>query len=160
MKNITLPNGNVVNTNETTYTISSNGSYTIKSKDNLDNEGTLNFKIDKIDKVNPTITYTKEIASNKLSGFININLSDIGSGIDYLLLPDNTKVYNVSNYKYPIDSNGYYGFSVYDKVGNKTNVNIEVNELSTNINPSGTDRIEYKLEGATVQNWTTYIHLL
>ena len=156
VKNITLPNGNIVNTNETTYTISSNGSYTIKSKDNLDNEGTLNFTIDKIDKTNPAFQVNKEIASNKLSGFININLSDIGSGIDYLLLPNSTKVYDTLNYKYPISNNGYYGFSVYDKVGNRTNINVEVSELLTNINPSGTDRIEYKLEGATVQNWTTY----
>ncbi|NLZ35804.1 MAG: hypothetical protein GX889_13085, partial [Clostridiales bacterium] len=47
-------------------------------------------------------------------------------------------------------------FSVYDKAGNKTNVNIEVNELLTNINSSGISKIEYKLEGATVQNWTVY----
>ena len=43
-----------------------------------------------------------------------------------------------------------------DKANNKTTSTIEVNEIITNIVPSDISKIEYKLEGATIQNWTVY----
>ena len=160
IKEVLLPNGRISGDGKKEisieYPVSENGQLTFVVTDMAGNSTTKVVNTDKIDKINPTITYTKEVAANKLSGFINISLSDNLSDIDYLVLPDNTKVYNVSNYKYPIKSNGNYYFLVYDKAGNKNFVNVSVNELLTNITPSEIDRIEYKLEGATIQNWTVY----
>jgi len=156
IKSIILPNGNVINSDKATYLTDKNGNLTFKAIDNVGNITTKTITIDKIDKIGPELTYKKEISSSKLSGFINISLNDTMSGVDYLVLPDNTKVYNVSNYKYPINNNGIYYFMAYDKLGNGSSLSISVDELLTNINPSGISKIEYKLEGATVQNWTVY----
>ena len=156
IKSIILPNGNVINSDKVTYLTDKNGNLTFKAIDNVGNITTKTITIDKIDKIGPELTYKKEISSSKLSGFINISLNDTMSGVDYLVLPDNTKVYNVSNYKYPINNNGIYYFMAYDKLGNGSSLSISVDELLTNINPSGISKIEYKLEGATVQNWTVY----
>lgn len=157
---VILPNGRISgdgkNNISTDYVITENGSYTFKVTDLANNTTTQTIVIDKIDKTAPTITFNKEISNDKLSGFININVSDIGSGVSHIVLPDNSKISNTLNHKYLITNNGYYNFIVYDNVGLKANLNVYIIDLISNITNSGISKIEYMLEGATVKGWTIY----
>ena len=93
--------------------------------------------------------------------------------IKELVLP-NGVVINEPNYKYRIDSNGEYLITAIDEAGNSSYASIKVSELGSfdegggnggssggNNNTfdsavSGIGRIEYKLSGATIKDWTNY----
>ena len=56
IKSIVLPNGNVVNTTTTSYTVSANGIYYFKAIDCMGNETISSIIVSNIDKKNPTVT--------------------------------------------------------------------------------------------------------
>jgi len=118
------------------------------------NEIIKNININTIDKIPPTINISKVINSNKLSGYLNINVTD-NEAVDEIILPNNERITS-NNIQYPLLNNGFYMVTAKDKANNKTTSTIEVNEIITNIVPSDISKIEYKLEGATIQNWTVY----
>ena len=152
---ILLPNGNKVTTSTTSYTVSSNGTYTFKAYDNVGNETIVNVVVNKIDKELPTINYTKEFNANKTSVYINLSVIDSLSGFSKLELPTG-EIITTSSYKYPISNNGMYLFTAWDKANNESVIVVTVNELNTNDTASGISKIEYKLSGATIKDWTTY----
>ena len=152
---ILLPNGNKVTSSTTSYTVSSNGTYIFKAYDNVGNETTVNVVVNKIDKELPIINYTKEFNADKTSGYINLSVIDSLSGFSKLELPTG-EIIITSTYKYPINNNGMYLFTAWDKANNESVIVVTVNELNTNDTASGISKIEYKLSGATVQDWTTY----
>ena len=156
---ILLPNGNKVTTDTTTdtttYTVSTNGTYTFKAYDKVGNEVVVNIVVNKIDKEIPIINYTKEFNSNKTSGYINLSVIDTQSGFSKLQLPTG-EIITTSTYKYPINNNGMYLFTAWDKANNKSILGVTVDELNTNDTASGISKIEYKLSGATIKDWTTY----
>lgn len=155
-KRIKLPDGNYVNGNEATYIAHTNGTYNFVAYDNLDNALTKDISITNIDKVSPVIDYSIEVNTDKRSGYLNINATDNQSGILKLKLPDGTVVTG-GTYKYPITNNGDYPIVAYDNLMNESLLNINVSQLlNANLNPSDTERIEYKLSGATTKDWATY----
>ena len=56
IKEIILPNGNVINSTITSYTVSANGVYYFKAIDRIGNETTSFIKVSNIDKNKPTVT--------------------------------------------------------------------------------------------------------
>ena len=118
------------------------------------NEIIKNININTIDKTPPIINIDKIINSNKLSGYLNITVTD-NDVIDEIILPNNERTTS-NNIQYPLLNNGFYMVTARDKANNKTTSTIEVSEIITNIVPSDISKIEYKLEGATIQNWTVY----
>jgi len=74
VKEIRLPNGNVVTGNTATYTITDVGVYYFYAVDNVGNTGTAYITITNIDKVKPTVTVTNNQNWSNASG-INVNIS-------------------------------------------------------------------------------------
>ena len=56
VKEIILPNGNVINSTIASYTVSANGVYYFKTIDYMGNETTSSIKVSNIDKNKPTVT--------------------------------------------------------------------------------------------------------
>ena len=140
---------------DTTMTVNQNNTYVFKLVDRAGNETIQSIYVSKIDKVSPTINYTKDISANKKSGFLNINVVDSVGEIDYIELPNGERT-TQTNIQLSITNNGLYPIKAVDKAGNVSNLIIEVNELETDIVPSNIDKIEYKLSGATIKDWTVY----
>ena len=155
VKRIKLPNGNYVNGATATFAVSTNGTYEFIAEDYVGNTFTKSIVVQNIDKETPTISYTKEFNTDKTSGYINLSIKDTLSGFSKLELPKG-EVITTSTYKYPINNNGMYLFTAWDKANNKSILGVTVNELNTNNTASGISKIEYKLSGATIKDWTTY----
>lgn len=156
IKEIKLPNGNIVNSSNTTYTATNIGTYTFEVTDNVGNKTVKSITISNIDKKAPSLnlsTNTNLITDSSIT--ISAEAFDGESGVKSIKLPNGTIV-NGSTATYSVSENGSYTFESTDNVGNKTSSTININNI-IKINPvSGIDRIEYKLEGATIKDWTTY----
>ena len=152
---IILPNGNRVAGETASYVVKTNGSYEFKAVDKMGNETIQTVVVNKIDNESPQISYKKELSSDKTSMDLIISGYDSQSGFDYFIDPEGNKIYE-NSFTYKINNNGLYPFYIYDKVGRFTSIYIEVIELNANINPSEIDKIEYKLSGATIKDWTEY----
>ena len=156
VKSITLPDGTVVNRNSATFTVTSNGIYKFTVEDNVGNI-TINYiNINNIDTVAPTteLKMNDSMLTSK-SATIVVNAYDDISGIDSIILPDG-QVVNGSTTTYSATSNGTYTFTAVDKAGNKMSSSIVVKNVIKINTTSGIDHFEYKLDGATIQDWTTY----
>lgn len=152
---IKLPNGTYVSGSKANYTVTNNGTYTFEAYDIFANKSVSSITISNIDKTNPSISSNIAYNSSKTTATINISTSDLQSGIDYIVdFKGNT--INNSKITEVVTDNGMYLFEVFDKAGNKTLKSINVDGLVNNQNNSGISKIEYKLSGATVQDWTTY----
>lgn len=183
MQRIKLPSGSYVNSSTGSYTVSSNGTYTFVLEDKVGNTNQYKVTVTNIDKVAPTITLSGTPTSwTKGNVAISASASDSGIGVYRIKLPDGNYVNN-SQTTYVVSSNGTYTFEAEDHLGNKSSKSISITNIdetppskpsiSANTNwtnasavpvtiiggtdsQSGVNRSEYKLEGATVQNWTTY----
>ena len=147
-----------VSSHKSTIQVNANENLIIKVVDIAGNVKDYTINVNKIDKTNPTLNVSKNINSNLKDGTLTIEASDSQSGIKYIELPNGNKI-NSSSTVLNINANGKYPITVYDNVGNKTQTIIDVTELSKSTitgNSSGISRIEYKLSGATTQDWTTY----
>ena len=155
VKSITLPDGTVVNSSTATYTVTSNGTYKFIITDKAGNKTIKNIAVPNIDIVNPTLSLKQD--STLLTNIAKVNIVGVDdlSGIDKIILPDGT-VINGSTTTYNVKSNGTYTFTVFDKAGNKVTASITVNNIIEVNTISGIDHFEYKLDGATIQDWTTY----
>lgn len=140
-----------------TVTFERNGVYSFKLIDLAGNEVTQNVTISSIDKTPPTIDVTKSFSLDKTSGTLNIAVTD-NVGIKEVILPNNERT-SQGNIQYTLNSNGKYIINALDLAGNKSSKLVDVIELQVIQSPSKVSRIEYKLEGATVKDWTTYTNM-
>lgn len=156
VKSITKPDETVVSGNSTKYMANTNGTYVFVVTDNVGNTFAKSYTINNIDKILPTLKLTldSDLITNK-TVTINANASDGESGIQSITKPDGTIV-NGSSTSYTVDKNGVYSFKSTDVAGNVIIVSITINNIITINTVSEIDHIEYKLEGATTQDWTTY----
>ena len=91
VKRIQRPDGTWVSSSSTTYTVSSNGTYTFTVEDNAGNTTTESIEINNIDKISPTVDITDNDNNWHKSFTVNISHSDDGgSGIK-------TKRYSITN---------------------------------------------------------------
>jgi GBS Bsp-like repeat. len=156
MANITLPNGQVVNGSTASYSVGTNGTYQFIAKDNVGNSTTVPYTVSNIDTIAPNVSLSLDtnLITNK-TVTINVSSTDTQSGVSTIKLP-NGQIVNSSNTTYTVSGNGSYIFEVTDSVGNKKSASINVSNI-ININTiSDIDHIDYKLDGATVQDWTKY----
>ena len=156
IKSITLPDGQVIDASTTTYNILKNGTYKFTTIDNVGNKTVESITLNNIDTTAPSIDLkvTNNLVTNKLVT-IEANAHDSESGIESIILP-NSEMVNSSSTTYNVNSNGIYTFTALDKAGNKVSSCITVNNIVAIDTTSGLDHFEYKLDGATIQDWITY----
>ncbi|WP_368262611.1 GBS Bsp-like repeat-containing protein [Clostridium disporicum] len=129
VKSITLPNGTVVNSSSTTYTVSANGNYTFKVTDNSGNEVSQTVSVTKIDKTSPTLAVAGNPSSwTKDDVTLSITGADSQSGVSSITLP-NGQVVSGSKTTYTISANGNYTFKVTDNAGNVLTHNVSVTKI-------------------------------
>ena len=135
-------------------TFNKNGKYYFKAIDLAGNEYIKEINITNIDKDKPNVKVDKVISKDTNGNYLNIKVSDNGQ-LDKIILPNGEETSN-PEVKYPISKNGNYLINVKDKASNINTISVNVNELNVENRASGIGKIEYKLSGATVKDWTTY----
>lgn len=160
VKDITLPDETVVSGDKASFTIAKNGTYTIMATDNAGNTQYYDVVIDaesgdmKIDKKAPLLN----LATDKKNGWVKDSItitakaSDSDSGVDYIILPDGTKVTG-STARYSVSKAGTYKFETYDKAGNKTEKSIEIGSDSSDLKFDNTAP-SIKID-ANTNDWTS-----
>lgn len=135
IEQIFLPDGNVVNSDKVTYTISKNGSYTFSAKDNRDKITSKTIEL-AIDTVKPNLDITMTPTTFTKSGVLKIVGTDDLSGIKQIKLPNGE--YRVTTAEgqslsidYNVNTNGNYTFEAEDYAGNKFTKTISVTNIDT-----------------------------
>lgn len=114
VKSITLPNGSTVNGSSTNYTVSSNGTYNFTVTDNAGNSKVQSFTVSNIDKTSPIVN-SMSITNITETGFdIVADISDIGSGINYIDLPvwRSGNYQGMKCYRFTNQSNGVHTYHI------------------------------------------------
>ena len=150
-----MPNGNFVSGGNANYLVTDNGTYTFEAYDTFGNKSTSSITITNIDKTSPTINNSITYNSSKTTATINIRTSDSQSGIGYII-DFKGNIVKSSSLTETVTNNGMYLVEAFYNVGNRIVKVINVDGLNANNTPSGISKIEYKLSGATTQDWTTY----
>ena len=126
---IILPNGSEIFDDKYTDTISKEGVY-VSTYKVLDSRGkeTVKTITTKIDKTAPILdlNYSTNITNQNIS--VNINASDITSGVKRIKLPNGNYITN-SNSTYTISGDGEYTFECEDVAGNITTKIITINNI-------------------------------
>lgn len=151
IKEIRLPNGDIVKGDSATYTIFDKGEYTFSVEDNRGKITSKTIELD-IDMEKPLldISYSNDLTNKNI--VLKVNAQDTISGIKSIKLPNGEYRTNSNDQmplsiEYNIISNGSYTFEAIDFAGNTTVKTINV----TNIDKSGPN-INYIL---TPNTWTT-----
>lgn len=118
---IKLPNGNVKTGSSASYTVSSNGTYTMEIVDGVGNKTTRSITVTNIDKVAPSLA----LSYDYVKGVIKATASDAGSGILNIKLPNGNLV-TATTATYEPPSVGKYTFVATDKAGNATSRSISL----------------------------------
>lgn len=119
VKRIQLPNGNWVNSDETNYTVSENGTYTFKAEDNFGHIRTVHYVVSNIKK-NVLITPIREVdvehhADDALSGVAEMQFrNEDGAWSTWEAYNANKKAWVLS----PVDGLKHVWVRFKDKVGN------------------------------------------
>jgi len=119
---IKKPDGTYGVGTSTTYSVSSDGTYTFIVYDNAGNSYTSQTSVSNIDKDDPYLSLSQSPTS-ETNGTVTISASysDGDSGIDYIS-PGSSKT---------VSSNGSYSFTVYDNAGNSNTTSIYISNIDT-----------------------------
>ena len=129
IKQVIMPDNTVSNSNNGTFTVSTNGTYTFKAIDVAGNEITKDITISNIDKIAPDVTLSQDITTWTTSNVkITVNATDAESGVATIKLPDKT-VIKASTGTFTATANGTYDFVVTDKAGNQTTKSITISNI-------------------------------
>lgn len=99
------------------FSVSSNGVYTVYAKDNIGVDAVKTITISNIDKTAPVLNITRTTAPTQVT--FNVSATDSESGVNRIVKPDGSITYGSST-TYIAGANGNYTFEVYDNVGNKS----------------------------------------
>ena len=134
---VTLPDGSTTTNGTGTFRVDSNGTYSFQAElaDGL--ILSQDIIISKIDKIKPELEVSM---ANLLNGTISyiVNATDNESGIDKIVLPDNTEIFvqpgeTTITHSHELSSSaGTYTFIAYDKAGNTMESVLEVSNDSSN----------------------------
>ena len=130
------------------YTVSENGTYYVEMIDFSGNSNKKKIVVSNIDKDKPTIIVSGMPTAYVQSATLSISCTDKTSGVDYILLPDGTKVYQ-DNATFTVKENGTYKFTVFDKAGNSSYTTVTINKIDTEI-PSATVTVDPTTTTGTV----------
>lgn len=131
LKQIELPNGTVVTGTSASQTVTANGSYSFKVRDNAGNETVKTIVVNNIDKSSPngTVSQTPTTWTN---GNVTLNLTSVsdagGSGLKHIKRPDGTIVTGTSTSQ-SVSTNGTYTFEIHDNAGNVTVRSITITNI-------------------------------
>lgn len=139
VKNITLPDGTIVNGATSSFTATQNGTYTVKSLDNAGNVSTQSILIGaggvtSIDRTAPTIN----VNYDRTNGWTNkdilatVTVTDSESGVAKIIMPDGTEVAGNTG-TFPIAKNGTYTVKAVDNAGNVATKNVVIDGTSLGI---------------------------
>lgn len=129
-----LPDGTRVDGSFTgTFNVTANGTYTVRAVDVLGFESTKSIVVDRIDLEAPTGDIGL-VSSAWTNGDVTIRLSnlvDSKSGLDKIILPNNSEVSlgTDTSFNYVASENGTYTFGVVDKLGNVLTRSIVVSNI-------------------------------
>jgi uncharacterized protein YpmS len=131
VKNIQLPDGSLVNAQNLSYLVTTNGTYNFVITDNAGNSTTKSITVSNIDKTVPTGTLA-QTPTSATNGDVTLNLTAIadtgGSGYYRTKLPNGTFVTTTSASEI-VTANGAYSFVIYDNAGNSTTKTITVTNI-------------------------------
>lgn len=136
LKEIVFPDGTIETSFENkSYTVTENGSYTFKIRDNAGNETVRTITVSNIDKTPPTASITQS-PSAWTNGNVTLTLSNVQdagvSGLKRITLPNGNTV-SPSTSNYVVTENGTYNFIVEDNAGNQTVKTIEVKNIDKSL---------------------------
>lgn len=130
LQKVKLPNGEeLVNTPNGKYTITENGTYDFTVYDKLGNKQVITKEINNIDKVPPIIALSQKTNEWTDSNVvITWEVIDTQSGFREILLPNGTVSKNPTG-EFTTERLGTYTFIAYDNVGNKTLMEIQIQNI-------------------------------
>lgn len=136
VRDITLPDGTVVESDIAAYKVSVCGVYDFAIRDNCGNVLQYPVTVKNIDLIAPELSHTLKPdtwTNDKVT--IKLTAKDpvpedgyTPSGVDFITLPDGTTVAG-DKADFTVTENGWYDFSVTDKAGNTTDYRVEVKNL-------------------------------
>lgn len=126
---IIMPDGEViVSSNSVIYPINKNGAYIFRVLDRAGNVVAKTIDIVDLDDQAPVIQIKKELDIEKKKMLLTATVTDVGSGVDRLVLPDGT-VLRSESATYTVTENGRYTFKAYDRKGNMGQFHVNVVEI-------------------------------
>ena len=130
---ITLPSGEIVERDTAEVKATENGVYTFIVKDKAGNESTVTHEVKNIDREPGETTLTNLTSgwTNEFSA-IEVQASDKGSGVDYIVTPDGDKV-EADKFVFEASENGVYTFTTVDKAGNEWTESISVTNIDRTV---------------------------
>lgn len=133
VKQITRPDGSVINGSTAAYAVSSNGSFHFTLTDNVGNSTTYTVSVGNIDTTVPTGSATLT-PSTYTSGNVTISFTaaDGQSGVTTIKKPDGTTI-SGSSASYTVASDGTYDFTITDNAGNSSTIPVAVNNITQQI---------------------------
>ena len=136
VRDITLPNGTLVEGNIAKYKVSVSGVYNFAIRDNCGNITQYAVNVKNIDLLAPELSHTlkpNDWTNDKVT--IELVATDplpedgyASSGVQSITLPDG-KVVESDKAKFIVTENGIYNFIVTDKAGNNNDYRVEVKNL-------------------------------
>ena len=152
---------NGVTYSQTTYVINQNGNYTFTV---ADKNGATSYQYITISglvkNTAPSLTYSLSTTALAPSVTITVKATD-SDGIDYILKPNNTKVYSSST-TYKVTSNGSYKFYAYDKYGLSKSITVSVSNIGTDfefVNYTIKDAQTHEVSTRGIKNRDYYLEI-
>ncbi|MCI9063258.1 MAG: hypothetical protein HFJ17_01445 [Clostridia bacterium] len=127
IKEVILPNADIVNKLEGEHTVTQNGIYTFLAYDKIGNGVMVKHEVKNIDKTAPTLDLSTKQDDN---GNIKIiwKMTDTQSGTRNIVLPNGRTTSDASG-EYTVMHNGTYSFIAYDNVGNDIIMKVVVSDI-------------------------------
>lgn len=133
VSHILLPTGEKVEGDTAKFNASENGEYAFKAVDKAGNESEYRYEVNNIDRevgkttlVNEATGWTNEYTT------IQVEATDSGSGVDYVITPSGKKVVSES-FEFQAEENGVYTFTTVDKAGNEWKESITVSNIDRTV---------------------------
>src|SRR5699024_1859997 len=82
VKRVRKPDNTWMNGSSTTYTVTSNGTYTFEAEDNIGNTAKFSVTVNRIDKTLPTVSISNNGGDYAQSHSTKITATDKGSGLN------------------------------------------------------------------------------
>lgn len=152
-KSLTLPNGDTLNSNMGSYTVSENGTYEFIAINEKDERFTKEIEIDNIDKDAPTGT-CQAIVQNK-NTIITVNTNE--SNVIYSYYDNNTRLASTDKNSYTTDNKTTLSIKVIleDEVSNSSEIKCSITDKRYHepVVPSSNEKIVYHGDSETLKTY-------
>lgn len=130
IETVTTPDNKTTTDRKINYTVTANGNYIFKATTYTGEVYETVVSVENIDKTVPVINHTLDRTGfTNSTTTINIDASDLQSGIAEITLPDGSIVKDTTTTSYEVTANGTYVFKTKDIAGNETTKNIAINNI-------------------------------